>query len=174
MKKILTIILVILPFSAFSINQEEASAISSIIQCKNIIDKKKKINCFEDNIENLENIFPIATLDEKERMVEITKIEKEKNEETFGVLQNINPEIKNSNRSLEFIKSVITDNDWVNYGKLLIELENGQVWKQVDSSPYRGPKDLKGKPIIINSASLGSFLLKIDGVGGKYRVRREK
>ena len=102
------------------------------------------------------------------------KIEKEKNEETFGVLQNVNPEIKNSNRSLEFIKSVITDNDWVNYGKLLIELENGQVWKQVDSSPYRGPKDLKGKPIIINSASLGSFLLKIDGVGGKYRVRREK
>ena len=107
-------------------------------------------------------------------MVEITKIEKEKNEETFGVLQNVNPEIKNSNKSLEFIKSVITDNDWVNYGKLLIELENGQVWKQVDSSPYRGPKDLKGKPIIINSASLGSFLLKIDGVGGKYRVRREK
>ena len=102
------------------------------------------------------------------------KIEKEKNEETFGVLQNVNPEIKNSNKSLEFIKSVITDNDWVNYGKILIELENGQVWKQVDSSPYRGPKDLKGKPIIINSASLGSFLLKIDGVGGKYRVRREK
>ena len=52
----------------------------------------------------LENVFPIATLDEKERMAEITKIEKEKNEETFGVLQNVNPEIKNSNKSLEFIK----------------------------------------------------------------------
>ena len=52
MKKILPIILLILPFSAFSINQEEVSVISTIIQCKNIIDKKNKINCFEDNIEN--------------------------------------------------------------------------------------------------------------------------
>ena len=41
MKKILTITLVILPFSAFSINQEEASAISSIIQCKNYRQEKE-------------------------------------------------------------------------------------------------------------------------------------
>ena len=35
-------------------------------------------------------------------------------------------------------------------------------------------KDLKGRSIKITSASLGSFLLKIDGIGGKFRVRRDK
>ena len=49
----------------------------------------------------------------------------EKYEESFGVFQNVNPEIKNSNKSLAFIKSVITGNNWVNYGKLLIEIKNG-------------------------------------------------
>ena len=34
--------------------------------------------------------------------------------------------------------------------------------------------DLNGRCIDITSASLGSFLLKIDGIGGKFRVRRDK
>ena len=72
------------------------------------------------------------------------------------------------------ISSTIKKNEWVSFGKIKIELENGQVWKQVDSTPYRGPKDLKGRSIKITSASLGSFLLKIDGIGGKFRVRRDK
>ena len=44
----------------------------------------------------------------------------------------------------------------------------------MDSTPYRGPKDLKGRSVEITSASLGSFLLKIAGLGGTFRVRRDK
>ena len=78
------------------------------------------------------------------------------------------------NKDLNSISSKIVNNYWLSYGKIKIELENGQTWKQIDSTPYRGPKDLKGKQVKITSAALGSFLLKIDGVGGKYRVRREQ
>ena len=55
-----------------------------------------------------------------------------------------------------------------------VDPQNGQIWRQVDSTPYRGPKNLEGKKAFISSASLGSFLMKIEGVGGKFRVRREK
>ena len=87
MKKIIYIFVFIIPFSAFAINQQEANAISEIIECKNTINDKDKLECFEKNIEKLEKVFPIATLNEKDRKIEIIRIEKEKKEDVFGVLQ---------------------------------------------------------------------------------------
>ena len=40
MKKIIYIFVFIIPFSAFAINQQEANAISEIIECKNTINDK--------------------------------------------------------------------------------------------------------------------------------------
>ncbi len=174
MKKIIYIFLLLIPLSAFAINQKEANVISEIIECKNIINDEDKLKCFEENIGKLEKVFPIATLDEKDRKTEIQRIEKEKKEDSFGVLQNVNPIASKENKGLNSLSSTIKKNEWVSFGKIKIELENGQVWKQVDSTPYRGPKDLKGRSVEITSASLGSFLLKIDGIGGKFRVRRNK
>ena len=69
---------------------------------------------------------------------------KKKKEDSFGVLQNVNPIASKENESLNSLSSTIKKNEWVNFGKIKIELENGQVWKQVDLTPYRGPKkDLK-------------------------------
>ena len=102
------------------------------------------------------------------------KLFQKEKEGNFGILQTVNPIAGNKNKDLDSLSSTITKNYWVNFGKIKIELENGQIWKQIDSSPYRGPKNLEGKKAVITSASLGSFLLKIDGIGGKYRVRREK
>ena len=174
MKKTLYIFLLLIPFSAFAITQKEASVISEIIECKNVISDKDKLDCFEKNIDKIEKAFPIATLGEKDRKIEIQRIEKEKKEDSFGVLQNVNPIASKENKGLNSLSSTIKKNEWVSFGKIKIELQNGQVWKQVDSTPYRGPKDLKGRSVEITSASLGSFLLKIDGIGGKFRVRRDK
>ena len=174
MKKFIYTILLIIPLSALAINQKEANVISDIIECKNIDNDEDKIDCFEKNVEKLEKVFPIATLDKEDREIEIKRIEKEKEEDSFGVLQNVNPIANKENESLNSLSSTIKKNEWINFGKIKIELENGQVWNQVDSTPYRGPKDLKGRSVEITSASLGSFLLKIDGIGGKFRVRRDK
>ena len=79
-------------------------------------------------------------IDKEDREIEIKRIEKEKKEDSFGVLQNVNPIASKENESLNSLSSTIKKNEWVNFGKIKIELENGQVWKQVDSTPYRGPK----------------------------------
>ena len=68
-----------------AINQKEANVISDIIECKNIDNDEDKIDCFEKNVEKLEKVFPIATLDKENREIEIKRIEKEK-KKTFGVL----------------------------------------------------------------------------------------
>ena len=68
MKKTLYIFLLLIPFSAFAITQKEASVISEIIECKNIISDKDKLDCFEKNIDKIEKAFPIATLGESQRV----------------------------------------------------------------------------------------------------------
>ena len=63
MKKIIYIFLLLIPLSAFAINQKEANVISEIIECKNIINDEDKLKCFEENIVKLEKDFSISTLD---------------------------------------------------------------------------------------------------------------
>ena len=56
------------------------------------------------------------------------------------------------------------------YGKVLITLDNGQVWKQVDTSNLR----LRvGDAVDIERASLGSFMLRKEGSKRSMRVSRE-
>lgn len=56
------------------------------------------------------------------------------------------------------------------YNKVLITLDNGQVWKQVDSSNLR----LRvGDGVEIERASLGSFMLRKQGSKRSMRVSRE-
>ncbi len=49
-------------------------------------------------------------------------------------------------------------------------LENGQVWQVVDGT--RGAYDLQNPPVRIERAMLGSFLMTIEGVNQRPRVRR--
>ena len=57
------------------------------------------------------------------------------------------------------------------YDKVLITLDNGQVWKQIDGSSLR----LRvGDAIEIERASLGSFMLKKQGSKRTMRVSREE
>lgn len=55
--------------------------------------------------------------------------------------------------------------------KATITLENGQVWEQVDSEELSRSKVRKGKEAKIRKASLGSYLMTING-GAGIRVRR--
>ena len=56
------------------------------------------------------------------------------------------------------------------YDKVLITLDNGQVWKQIDGSSLR----LRvGDAVEIERASLGSFMLKKQGSKRSMRVSRE-
>lgn len=56
------------------------------------------------------------------------------------------------------------------YGKTILELANGQVWKVVD----RGAPRIRGNEtqVIIEKALLGSYMLRVQGDSGMHRVKR--
>jgi hypothetical protein len=56
-------------------------------------------------------------------------------------------------------------------GKLVLALENGQVWSQIDSANLRIKA---GEEVRIRRALLNSYLLTRAGGGAAIRVRRGK
>jgi hypothetical protein len=61
------------------------------------------------------------------------------------------------------------------YGKLVVKLQNGQVWTQIDSIqifiPRRTPQEMT---VSISNAALGSHKMQLNGDGPWFRVQREK
>ena len=174
MKRKIFILFLLFPITAFSLEKTELDTVANTIRCLNIENDNTRLNCFEINAKKLGSVFPLAKLNEEERTTKTESIKKIKKIESFGVVQTVNAIVGREKQDLEKISAVIKDNDFVDLTKIRIYLQNGQTWRQVESTPNRGPKNLGGKKAFISSASLGSFLMKIEGVGGKFRVRREK
>jgi hypothetical protein len=71
---------------------------------------------------------------------------------------------------IESLSATVTRLQQYAYDRVLITLDNGQVWKQVDTSSLR----LRvGDAIDIERASLGSFMLRKQGSKRSMRVSRE-
>ena len=72
---------------------------------------------------------------------------------------------------IDNLNSTVTKLQQYSYNKVLITLENGQVWKQVDTSNLR----LRvGDAVEVERASLGSFMLRKKGSKRSMRVSREE
>lgn len=71
---------------------------------------------------------------------------------------------------IDSLSATVTRLHQYNYDRVLITLDNGQVWKQVDSSSLRVRV---GDAVDIERASLGSFMLRKKGSKRSMRVSRE-
>ncbi len=72
------------------------------------------------------------------------------------------------------IEATIAKTQTFAYKKTRFFLENGQVWEQIDSERVRIPKIRNGNipTVVIQKASLGSFMLRVNGKGVGIRVKR--
>lgn len=79
-------------------------------------------------------------------------------------------EAATGSEQLDNLTATVTKLQKFGYDKVLITLDNGQVWKQVDASSLR----LRvGDAVDIERASLGSFMLRKQGSKRSMRVSRE-
>ncbi len=84
----------------------------------------------------------------------------------FGLSKVIEPQEK-----IEKITSVITSVQKNPYGKLIITLETGQVWRQTNSTSLR----LKpGQEVYVEEGALGSYFLGKESSNKRIRVKRSK
>ena len=75
-------------------------------------------------------------------------------------------------KKLTEISTKVADLQFTSLKKAIVTLENGQVWRQLDSDSTRVRKKTAiGAEVTIKKASFGSHKMKIDG-GRSFRVKR--
>lgn len=166
------------PVFAASADTPPARPTDSIYACTAISDDVARLKCFDTATAELkaaESSGQVRTID----VAAIEKIERESFGFTLPSLADVfrRGDRDGSDKSVADkqidevtlpIKSISVNRVT---RKATVTLENGQVWEQIDSQEIPGNKVRKGKQATIKRASLGSFLMTIDG-GAGIRVKR--
>jgi hypothetical protein len=94
--------------------------------------------------------------------------------EEFG--KNQMPQAAEEGEALKSISAGVTDYAKTPFGKFIVVLDNGQVWRQLDSEPGIAHflKEVKENKVIISRGLLGSYNLKINDQNQVFKVKRLK
>ena len=71
---------------------------------------------------------------------------------------------------LEQLRATVVKRKKDPYGKWVITLDNGQVWKQSESASFRFPSE----QVTIERGVLGAFYLRADGQNKSIKVKRQQ
>lgn len=146
-----------------------AEAFQSVLDCRKVADGQARLACYDaaaGRMETAESTGDIVVIDKAQARAA--------RRQAFGL--NL-PSIDFLSRGVpkdevDRIEGVIRATSADALGKWAIELEDGARWRQVNAEVLsRDPKP--GMPVQVRRASLGSFMMKIDGQPA-VRVRREQ
>ena len=152
-KIMLKIIFIILATIAFSTKAN--STFTEFAKCKTIIDDQARLTCYD--------AVTISQNTSIDKSLSKSEIVKELKQQEFG--------LKNIEENPDNITSVVTKVNKTAYGKLIVYLESGHAWRQIDSTKY---KVKKGETVSIRKAALNSFLLSKASTKRSIRVKRIK
>ncbi|MFN8731790.1 MAG: hypothetical protein ACK5ZD_01350 [Hyphomonadaceae bacterium] len=161
------------------------SPLEPIYACANKTDPTERLACFD---------AAVATIRAKEAKSEIVTFDKQRVEkvrrEAFGFSLPSLPKLgfpafggapkadsKDQSVAAAAMEADIEEQSFTvvntreSAGRVVITLENGQVWRLVDLEELNAPKRTKFN-VTIRKASLGSFILTVEGRNKGYRVRR--
>ena len=149
--------------------EERASAFKAVTDCRSISDPNARLSCYDD---------AVAKLDQAESSGQVVVLDREaaKNvkRQAFGFnipsisLFSKGEKEEEVDRLTDTLKSARErpDHKWV------FELQSGAVWRQIDSSQFvNDPK--AGDSVEVKRASLGSFMLKLNGKQPAVKVHRD-
>lgn len=152
-----------------ALTEGRAAALEALSACRSRSDPMDRLACFD---------AAAARLDEAEKKGDIVVVDRRQAQEVrrqaFGFTL---PSLTLFDRAegevrLDRVESVVAEARRGADGKWVIRLENGAVWRQTDAEgPARTPRT--GMKAVVRSASLGSYLLSIDGQAG-FRAKREE
>lgn len=149
-----------------------------IYACSEKADDAERLACFDAAVAALKSAEISGTV----RTIDVAAMEKIERESFGFSLPSLSDVFRRSDRDGKGKPSTEDQIQEVTYviksvsvnsvtRKATIKLENGQIWEQIDTEELSRSKVRKAKEARIKRASLGSFLMTIDG-GSGIRVRR--
>ncbi len=159
-------------FSLLFFAQPALADEEALTKCRQIEEITERVVCYDNVVDSL---FP---MDSKDNVETITSPESSESnavpdaQSLFGTTDAEAKRIVETSLAIEQISQIeakVTDVRKSATNKLTITLDNGQIWRQLDSRPMH----LKsGETVIVRKASLGSFLMEKKSGGRSTRVKR--
>lgn len=174
MKKLVLSAILVASAAPLALAQEDAPiSTKAIYACAEITDDSERLACYDETVGRFEAA---------EASGEVTTISKAEVEElqkdSFGFSLPSIPRIVmpkfgggDEDGELKTVTVAVTEVERLRYDNLRVTLENGQVWEQTDGKRIQFSKRLGVESASIKRASLGSFMMKLDG-GSSFRVKR--
>ncbi|MEQ8693290.1 MAG: hypothetical protein RIC89_20930 [Pseudomonadales bacterium] len=135
-----------------------------LMNCRGMVDTAMRLACYDDLVDARYSADHAAVSTQKQKQAQ-TQSEGalvQSAEARFG-----QPVVRQDER--EEIAARVVDLDKTAYNKLLVTLDNKQVWQQLDSSRLRLAVD---DVVTIRASSLRSFQLRKASGGKSIRVKR--
>lgn len=147
------------PALAADKDRERAAELKAVLDCRPILDTAQRLDCFDK---------AAAALDAAEASGNVVVIDRKQalaaRKEAFGFTL---PSLAIFDRAatkgeINTIESTLASANRDGTGRWVLVLDNGARWRQIDDTEVY-PEPHKGSKIKIRKASLGSFVMNIDG-----------
>ena len=131
------------------------AAEEALTECRQIEDMEERVTCYDKVVDSLPTSDAVP---DAQSLFGRDDAEAKRIVETTLAIEQI-----------DHVEAVVTEVQESATRKLLVTLDNGQVWRQLDNQTLR----LKsGESVIIRKASLNSFLMGKKSGGRSIRVKR--
>jgi hypothetical protein len=148
--------------------QERPETLSRLMACRAVADSTARLACYD---------AAAGALDTAEREGEVVVFDRAQVAETrrqlFGFEMPTLPRLfgQDGAEPIDSIETTLRGAARNNEGRWIFRLEDGGVWRQIDSERVRF-ENRPGQPVRVRKATLGSFLLTV-GDSRAVRVRRQ-
>lgn len=174
---------------------ERSDAAAQILSCGSVRGDKARLRCFEEALSPLREAFPEAATIAEARAEEARLAARQEAKEEFGLpeaianadepfeekefgAERLPREAKGDDEDDEVasIEAGVVEIGRSLTGKIIVVLDNGQVWRQIDSdksTPYIR-KNIEGVTATVKRGFLSSYVMRISGTHESFKARRIK
>ena len=153
------------------------SATTEIYACTSISDDSARLACFDESVAKFRSAEETGDVQTVNRQ-ELKAIERE----AFGFSMPSLPQLfkkraeaKNSSPDSDELKKItvgVKKIDISRNGIVTVYLDDGQIWRQIDTTKVPRSMARKAETATIKRAVFGSYLMKLDDHSTTFRVRR--
>ena len=156
-------------------DQKAGTPTAELYSCTEITDDSERLACFDTAVSALKAAESSGEVQTVNR-TELKAIERD----AFGFSMPSLPQLfrgradsdKSADDELKEITVAIKEIKADRNDVLTIYLEDGQIWRQIDTTYITGSRIRKAETVTIKKAAFGSFLMKLDDSNTTFRVRR--
>lgn len=169
-------------------------AAAEMLACASVRGDKARLDCFEKALPGLREAFPEAAEIAERRAEEARLAAREQARQEFGLpaapddalfeekefgAEHLPQEAKaddDDDDDVDSIEAGVADIGRSYNGKIIVFLDNGQVWRQIDadkSTPYIR-SNIEGMTARVKRGFLGSYFIRLSGTHEAFKSRRVK